>query len=74
MATAALTAPPPGWVETSSASVLRPSSSSKNELSALSIVMRSMRSLSMIAMVSIVAPPMVRIFIHRLRNEEIGRA
>jgi hypothetical protein len=38
----------------------------------LSIIMRSMRSLSMIAMVSIVAPPMVRIFIHRLRNEEIA--
>src|ERR1700728_917583 len=68
MATAALTAPPPGWVETSSASVLRPSSSNKNELSAFSMVMRSMRSLSMIAMVSMVAPPTVRTFIRRLRK------
>ena len=63
MATAALTAPPPGWVDTSSASVLRPSSSSRKEESALSMVMRSMRSLSMIAIVSVMAPPTVSIFI-----------
>ena len=72
--TAALTAPPPGWVETSSASVLRPSSSSKKELSAFSMVMRSIRTLSMIAIVSIMAPPTVRIFIHVLCKKDVPSA
>ena len=63
MATAALTAPPPQWVEISSDSVLRPSSRSRNELSAFSMVMRSIRSLSMMAIVSIMAPPTARAFI-----------
>ena len=60
MLTAEFTAPPPVWVDTSFASVLLPSLSSRNEESALSMLMRSMRSLAMIAMVSMVAPPTVR--------------
>ena len=63
MVTAVFTAPPPTWVEISSASILLPSSSSRKELSAFSMLMRSMRSLPMMAMVSIIAPPMVRAFI-----------
>ena len=62
MPTAELTAPPPVWVETSAASVLLPSFSSRKEESALSMLMRSMRSLAMIAIVSMVAPPTVRLF------------
>ncbi len=62
IAIAALTAPPPQWVDMSCASVLRPSSSSRNELSAFSMLMRSMRSFSTTAIVSMVALPTVRAF------------
>jgi hypothetical protein len=62
MAIAAFTAPPPVWVEISSASVLRPSSSSRKDASALRMLMRSMRALSMSAMESSIAPPTVSAF------------
>jgi hypothetical protein len=62
MEIAALTAPPPACVEISSASVLRPSSSSRNDASALRMLMRSIRALSIMAMESTIAPPIVSTF------------
>jgi hypothetical protein len=58
IATEALTAPPPQWVEMLSASTLAPCSSSRNDEGALCIVMRSMLRLSTMTMMSIIAEPM----------------
>ena len=73
MATAALTAPPPACVDTSSASVLRPSSNKRNEDSAFNIVIRSMRALPIMAIVSIIALPIVRTFIELLVPKLVNR-
>jgi hypothetical protein len=58
IATEALTAPPPQWIEMLSASTLAPCSSSRNEEGAFCIVMRSILRLSTMTMMSTIAEPM----------------
>ena len=64
---------PPACVDTSSASVLRPSSNKRNEDSAFNIVIRSMRALPIMAIVSIIALPIVRTFIELLVPKLVNR-